>query len=299
MKSALYRGVVVHQRLRPMRHRLRYRLFWMLFDLDELPVLGQDRESPSWSGLTRPTQANGAPLAPSVAGGGRVRPDHDGVGRSGLRFFSHNGRNLLGFRDRDHLDGSDTPLRIQIENAMRAAGIVPDGGAFRVLCMPRVLGSVFNPISVWFCHRRDETLAAMLYEVNNTFGQRHSYLIPVADPDGGPIRQSCDKAFYVSPFMRMAMTYDFRVVPPGDTASVIVDGSDAEGKMIVTSFTGRREALTDAALLRVVLRHGVLALTVLAAIHWEAVKLWLKGLRIQPRPAAPDHAVTIVQPHES
>jgi DUF1365 family protein len=160
-----------------------------------------------------------------------------------------------------------------------------------------VLGSVFNPISVWFCHRRDESLVAMLYEVNNTFRQRHCYLIPVTDPSAPVIRQSCDKQFYVSPFMRMAMTYDFKVIPPGENAVVAVDGHDADGKTIATSFTGRRRPLNDRALLGVVLAHGVLALKVVAAIHWEAVKLLLKGLRIQPRPAPPPHAVTIVHPH--
>ena len=216
-----------------------------------------------------------------------------------LRFFSHNGRNLLGFRDRDHLDGTDRPLRAQVEAALAAAGIEPEGGPIRVLCMPRVLGSVFNPISVWFCHRRDDTLAAMLYEVNNTFGQRHSYLIPVADPGAPIVRQSCAKAFYVSPFMRMAMTYNFEVAPPNENATVVVNGSDADGLMITTSFTGRRRPLTDAALLGVVLRHGILGLKVVAAIHWEAAKLLMKGLRIQPRPAPPLHPVTIVQPNQS
>lgn len=258
MKSALYRGIVVHQRLRPLRHRLSYKLFWMLFDLDELPDIHQS-----------------------------------------LRFFSHNGRNLIGFRDSDHLDGTDRPLRSQLEAELTAAGITPDGGPIRLLCMPRVLGSVFNPISVWFCHRRDESLAAMLYEVNNTFGQRHCYLIPVADPDQPIVRQTCNKQFYVSPFMRMAMTYDFQVVPPGETTTVVVNGSDADGPLIATSFVGQRRPLNDASLLGVVLRHGVLALTVLAAIHWEAVKLLLKGLRIQPRPAPPADRVTIVQPNES
>jgi DUF1365 family protein len=258
MISALYRGIVVHHRLRPLRHRLRYKLFWMLFDLDELPSLHQS-----------------------------------------LRFFSYNGRNLLGFRDRDHLDGTERPLRVQIEAELTSAGITPDGGPIRLMCMPRVLGSVFNPISVWFCYRRDETLAAMLYEVNNTFGQRHCYLIPVADPDAPIVRQRCDKQFYVSPFMPMAMTYEFRVTKPAQSATVIVEGSDSDGKTIVTSFVGQRRPLNDAALLGVVLRHGVLALTVIAAIHWEAVKLLLKGLRIQPRPAPPADFVTIVQPNES
>ena len=135
---------------------------------------------------------------------------------------------------------------------------------------------------------------ALLYEVNNTFGQRHSYLIPVENPAERTIRQHCEKAFYVSPFMPMNMTYAFRVVPPGETTTVMVHGDDAEGRVITALFTGRRHMLSDAALIGTLLRHGLLSVKVLGAIHWEAMKLWLKGLRIQPRPAPPTHSVTIV-----
>lgn len=251
MKSALYVGEVVHHRYRPVKHSLRYSLFWMLLDLDELPVLGS-------------------------------------------LVFSHNRRNVMSFHDRDHLDGSDTPLRIQIERLLDIAGLEPDGGSIRVLCMPRLLGRAFNPISVWFCHRRDGTLSAMLYEVNNTFGQRHSYLIPVTDPTARIIRQSCEKRFYVSPFMQMDLVYDFRIAPPGDQTAVVVDGRDAEGKVISASFTGHRRAISDATLLGQAVRSVGLAVRILGAIHWEAVKLWVKGLRLRPRPPLPDDAVTIV-----
>lgn len=249
MTSALYCGTVVHQRFKPRRHRLRYRLAQMLFDLDAMPA---------------------------------------------LRLFSHNRFNLVSFHDRDHLDGSGSGLRAQVERALTDAGLQPDGGAIRLLCMPRILGHAFNPISVFFCHRRDGGLVALLYEVNNTFGQRHSYLIPVEDPHASSIRQHCDKAFYVSPFMRMDMHYGFRVTPPSETTAVVVHGDDADGRVITASFVGRRHDLTDTALAAMLLRHGLLSLKVLGAIHWEAVKLWLKGLRIQPRPPPPDHAVTII-----
>ena len=251
MTSALYSGIVVHQRFKPRRHRLRYRLTQMLFDLDAMPS---------------------------------------------LRLFSHNRFNLVSFHDRDHLDGSGADLRAQVERALTDAGLKCDGGAIRLLCMPRILGHAFNPISVFFCYRRDGRLMALLYEVNNTFGQRHCYLIPVDDPDAATIRQHCKKAFYVSPFMAMDMTYAFQVVPPNKTAAVVVHGDDAEGRVITASFTGSRLALTDAALMSVFLQHGVLSLKVLGAIHWEAMKLWGKGLRIEKRPPPPDHAVTIVSP---
>jgi DUF1365 family protein len=169
------------------------------------------------------------------------------------------------------------------------------GGPIRVLCMPRVLGFVFNPISVYFCHGAGGALEAMLYEVNNTFGQRHAYLIPVTGQAGGVIRQSCDKAFHVSPFMDMAMRYHFKAAEPGRDVLLAVDGHDAAGPMIATSFRGARRELTDPAILRTVLAHPLLSLAVLAGIHWEAVKLLLKGLRLKPTPPTPREPVTIVR----
>jgi DUF1365 family protein len=247
--SCLYEAVVVHQRTRPVAHRLRYRISTLLLDLDELPALARR-----------------------------------------LRLFAHNRAGVVAFHERDH--GGGGGLRDWVEAQMRAAGMAPDGGPIRVLAMPRVLGHAFNPLSVFFCHRRDGTLAATLYEVNNTFGERHSYLIAVGD-DVSPLRQSCDKAFYVSPFLPMRMTYRFRVTPPGPKVSVGVFGHDADGLLIAATLAGRRRALTDAALLGGVLRTQLLGARVLAGIHWEAFKLWRKGLRIQHRPPPPPHPVTI------
>jgi DUF1365 family protein len=209
--------------------------------------------------------------------------------------FSHNGPNVVSFHDRDHLDGSGTDLRIQVRQALHDAGL-EDADAIHLLCMPRVLGHVFNPVSVFFCYRGDGSLMAMLYEVNNTFGERHSYLIPAGELIEGSIHQHCDKAFYVSPFMGMGMTYDFRVVPPAASVTVVVHGSDATGRVITASFIGRRAPVTAGSLLRMVLRHGILSFKVIGAIHWEALKLWGKGLRLQPRPAPPADAVSFVLP---
>ena len=254
-RSGLYSGVVTHARFRPRVHRLRYRIFMMLLDLDEAPGLA-----------------------------------------ARLRLFGFNRPGLISFHDRDHLDGGDRPLREQVRAELARAGLDLEGGPIRLLCMPRVLGFVFNPISVYFCHRPDGSLGALLYEVNNTFGQRHSYLIPVADGGAGrEIEQSCDKAFHVSPFMEMAMRYQFRVEPPGEDVRLIVNGADAAGPMIAAAFRGDRTALTDGAILRAFLAHPLLSLAVLAAIHWEAVKLLLKGLPLKPNPPAPSAAITVVR----
>ncbi len=234
-----------------MVHALRYRIFQMLFDLDEIPALARS-----------------------------------------LRLFSHNGFNLIGFHDRDHLAGNETPLRRQVETYLAEAGIALGGGPIRVLCMPRLLGMVFNPISVYFCHHAGGGLAAMLYEVNNTFGQRHCYLLPVGGKDGAVV-QECPKRFYVSPFFDLDMTYRFRVSPPGGSVSVAIQGVRGAATMISTSFTGTRRELSDRALLRAFVSHPLLALKVLGGIHWEALRLWRKGMRLQPRPPAPADPVSI------
>ncbi len=210
-----------------------------------------------------------------------------------LWLFSHDRFNLFAFDEADHGAGARGGLRGWIESQLRAAGIAAEGGRIAVLCMPRVLGHVFNPISVFFCHRPDGGLAAMLYEVNNTFGERHAYLLPVTG-EARPIRQSCEKCFYVSPFMPMALTYRFRVSEPEAHVSVAINASNAQGPMISTVFAGTRTALTDCALLRLFMRMPLLGLKVLAGIHFEAARLFFgRGLKIQPKPAPPAAPVSI------
>lgn len=251
LSSALYVGSVSHRRVTPRRHRLRYRVFWLLLDLDEPRDLSRR-----------------------------------------LCLFSHNRFNLFSFHDRDHGDGESTP-RAYVERVLKRQGIDIGAGRVSLLCMPRILGYVFNPLSIYFCHRQDGTLAALLYEVRNTFGQKHSYLIPVQEP-GDVVRQRCAKAFYVSPFMDMRLSYDFRIAPPADDVSVVVAASGDQGPVLVASLTGTRRALTDAALAGVFLSHPLLTLKVMGAIHWEALKLWVKGLRLRPRPPAPAQEISYV-----
>jgi DUF1365 family protein len=254
--SGIYTGSVTHARTRPRKHRLSYRVFWFLLDLDELEKLSAK-----------------------------------------LRLFSLCRFNLFSFFESDHAAAAHIPLRRQIETMLSDAGIDLDGGAIRLLCMPRVFGYVFNPISVYFCHRAAGELAAIIYEVTNTFGQRHSYLIPV-DRDEAELRQtikqSARKALYVSPFIDMNITYDFRVMEPAETVSLTVRGSDPEGLLISASMIGMRSEFSDRALIRVALTHPLLTLKVVGGIHWEALKLWIKGVRLVHRPAPPASPVTFV-----
>jgi len=146
---------------------------------------------------------------------------------------------------------------------------------------------VFNPLSVYFCYRRDGGLAGVVYEVNNTFRERHNYVIPAPAETAGMVRQQCAKRFYVSPFMDMAMTYHFRLVLPDARVAVAIETRDEAGPVLAAAFAAARSDLTDANLLRAFLRHPVQALLVIGGIHWEALKLWRKGIRVRARPAQP------------
>lgn len=216
-----------------------------------------------------------------------------------LKLFSRNRFNLFHFDDRDYGDRSGEPPRAHVERRMRAAGLEPDGGRIRLLTLPRMLGFVFNPLSIYFVEQAEGGLRAILWEVSNTFGVRHSYLIPVDDPRSTAILQSCGKRLHVSPFLDMDMTYRFRVAPPAERMAVSIIGSDDEGAMIVATMNGAREALTDRALLGAFARMPFMTLKVVAAIHWEALRLWLKGVRFRPSPNPPEEAVTIVAPRRS
>lgn len=213
-----------------------------------------------------------------------------------LRWFSLDRFNLFSFYPRDRGDGTGRDLRVQVESAMTAAGLVPDGGPIRLLTMPRVLGWGFNPLSVYFCYDRTGLLTAILWEVDNTFGERHGYLIPVERSDKGTIHQTCAKQLYVSPFMDMNLSYAFTVRPPGEGLSIGIDVSDDDGLMFVARHTAHRIELTDAALLRAFFTLPFLTLRVVGGIHWEALKIWIKGVRLRVRPPPPELPVSIVSP---
>jgi DUF1365 family protein len=269
--SALYTGNVMHQRVRPTSHRLRYGVFSLLVDVDELPALARR-----------------------------------------LKLFSLNRFNLFSLHERDYGDGAVTTspttdshsrhapgLRAYVERQLRAAGL-PTGGAIRLLSMPRILGYAFNPLNVYFCHQPDGALRAVLYEVNNTFGQRHSYLIEVepAQRHGGvPVTQRCPKQFHVSPFLGLNMQYLFQITPPRaerDDLRIGITVHDLEGAVLTARLDMRRRPLGDAGLALALLRHPLLTLKVVAGIHWEALRLWIKRVPLHRLPPTPVHDVTII-----
>lgn len=249
--SAIYEGVVTHRRFSPASHRLRYRIFMLLLDLDELSSLAAK-----------------------------------------LRVLKFGPFGLMSFRAADHGDRSGGDLKAYARERLAEAGIVADG-AIRLLCMPRILGYGFNPLSLYFCHRADGELAAILYEVRNTFGQRHSYLAAAPEPGVGPLRQSAPKRFFVSPFMDMDLTYDFDIAPPGEAVAVGVSARRGDEAILTARFGGRHRPLTDANLLKAWLKHPLLSFKVIAGIHWEAVKIVGRGIWLRPRPPLPPEAVTL------
>ena len=237
-RSALYAGKVMHRRLRPRLHQLRYRLFSLLLDLDEI----------------------------------------DGLARN-LRLFSRNRFNLIAFYDRDHGDGSRKPLRAQVEGHVRAAGLTNAVCTIELLAMPRVLGFVFNPISLYLCRGHDGGLIAILYEVSNTFGERHTYVMPV-EGQAADVRQNCEKRFHVSPFLPMKLHYTFRVRPPGRDLLVAINVIDAQGPILVAMQTGTRRELSDATLVLAMFANPVMTWKVVAGILWEAARLWVKRVPV-------------------
>lgn len=252
-RSCLYFGHVIHRRLRPRVHQLRYRVFSLYADLDELPALNLK-----------------------------------------LPFFSYNRFNIFSFYDRDFGDGSGEPLRAWVERQLEGAGIELAGGHIGLLCYPRLFGYAFNPLSVFFCYAADGALRAILYEVHNTFKQKHTYLIPVSPAAGPMVRQRCEKEFYVSPFIPMAGSYEFRVRPAEQTVLIAITESDPQGPLLHALFAGERRALTTRRLIATLFTHPLMTLKVIAGIHWEALQLWLKRIPLVTRPAPPSSAVSIV-----
>ena len=254
--EALYMGTVVHTRVRPTNHTLRYRVFAVLFDCETLEVLGRR-----------------------------------------LRLFSYNRFNLFSLNDSDHGDG--TPLRAYLHRVVRQAGQGDDVCRFVMLCYPRILGYVFNPLTVYFGLDDEDRVRVVIYEVNNTFGERKTYVLPAEADEYGLISQSCRKRFYVSPFNEVAGTYNFHITPLDDNLTVGIALKDDAGPLLKAFFRGERLELTDANLLRALRRNGWMTVKVIAGIHYEAAKLWLKGLRLVRRPPAPDNPVTFIEaPHE-
>ncbi len=243
------RGLVRHTRLRPASNAFSYRVFFLL-----LPMRALARD-PSALALPR------------------------------------NRRGLVSFFDADHGDGGDDSLR-WIEALLRREGIDEVDGEIWLQTFPRVLGYVFNPVSFWYAHRADGSLAAIVAEVNNTFGERHCYLLQ--PPGRRALRWgqtlNARKVFHVSPFCQLDGSYRFRFLrsdsAAGERIVARIDHDDADGPLLLTSLSGTLQPLTRARLRRAFVAQPLHSLGVIARIHWQALKLWLKRVPLVPRSSA-------------
>jgi DUF1365 family protein len=194
--------------------------------------------------------------------------------------FGYNRFAILGFNDRDHGPRDGSPLRPWVEAALARENLSEASARIQIFCFPRLFGYVFNPLSVFFCYDAAERLRAVLYEVKNTFGDQHSYLIEVPQQrNAGPaIEQHVAKRFHVSPFLPLSGEYRFRLVPPGEKIGILIHQHSPAGALqLIAAQTGRREALSDHSLLKACIRHPLMTVKVIAGIHWEALQLWRKG----------------------
>ena len=250
LRSALAEGSVSHRRLDDPGHGFRYRIFMLLLDLDELPAL--DRR---------------------------------------LRLFAHDRRGILAFHRRDHLDGKAGSARAGLLARVRAEGLEMPRGRVELLTQPRVFGHVFNPVSFWYCYDESDRLDLVVAEVNNTFGDRHSYVLPVAGARQVETRGVLahewrhKKLMHVSPFMAPhAGTYRFEVARRAERIEVGIDLTRGGEPSLRARLSLSPRPLTDGAIASALVRYPFVTLKVVAAIHYEALRLWAKGAPFWSRP---------------
>jgi DUF1365 family protein len=198
-----------------------------------------------------------------------------------LRLFGHDRARVLSFHERDHLAASGRGVRAELESLVRAEGLEMPGGRVELLTSCRVLGYVFNPVSFFYCYDPSGRLALVVAEVNNTFGDRHAYVLPV---EGG-YEWRRKKLMHVSPFTRPdAGTYAFALPPPGPRVEASIDLTRGGSTVVATRLSLEGRPLDDRAILSAFVRYPFQTLKVIGAIHYEALRLWSKGAPFWPRP---------------
>lgn len=202
--------------------------------------------------------------------------------------LNHNRWGALSFYDKDHGDGRSDCLA-WLDELLLSEGIVDAASEVWLHCYPRVFGYTFKPVSFWFCHGTDNSLRAIVVEVNNTFGERHCYLL---DSPVFGIEQTATKVFHVSPFNHVEGNYRFRFVTTGQSTLARVDYDDATGPLLETSVSGELETLTPQSISKALWRYPMMTFGVITRIHWQALKLWTRRLAYVSKPRLPDQFIT-------
>lgn len=245
MNSALYTGTVMHAREAPTENVFRYPVCFYLIDLDELPRL--DRS---------------------------------------LHLFGYGGRNLVTLRDDDHLGDPRRPIRDNVLSFLSANGIDLMGGRIELLTNLRVAGYVFNPVSFFYCYGSDGTFECVIAEVNNTFGERYPYLLrPENEVTCGRYRSYfAEKKLHVSPFFPMNQTYTLSFSEPAKRVHARIDLHEDGQRLFRATLSGERQSLNNKTLVRALARYPLMPVQVIGLIHWQAVKLFFKGVPFHGKP---------------
>ena len=194
-----------------------------------------------------------------------------------INLFSYNKFNLISFFDKDHGERDGSSLVEWVKNNLRVNEINTENIKIRLLCYPRILGYVFNPLSVFYVYDNNEQLISILYEVKNTFGEQHTYIFKLEN--NNLLQHNCEKKFHVSPFIEMNCNYFFRILKPAEKISVIIDQYQSNEKILYASQDGKRTDFTNSELIKSYLKHPLMTFKIISAIHFEAFKLWVKGIK--------------------
>jgi DUF1365 family protein len=195
-----------------------------------------------------------------------------------IKFFSHNKFNLVSFYEKDHGNRDGSSLVSWVKKNLEDNNINSEKVRIKLLCYPRILGYVFNPLSVFYIYNDNEKLISILYEVKNTFGEQHTYIFKV-DTDQNLYQHNCSKKFHVSPFIEMNCKYFFRLLKPGEKISVIIDQYQIDEKILYASQDGQRVDFNTKELIKSYLKHPLMTFKIISAIHFEAFQLWIKGIK--------------------
>ena len=194
-----------------------------------------------------------------------------------ISFFSYNKFNLISFFDKDHGERDGTSLVEWVKKNLNENKINHENIKIKLLCYPRILGYVFNPLSIFYVYNNKDELISILYEVKNTFGEQHTYIFKIEN--NNLLQHNCEKKFHVSPFIEMNCNYFFRILKPSEKISVIIDQYQFNEKILYASQDGTRTDFTSSQLIKSYIKHPLMTFKIISAIHFEAFKLWVKGIK--------------------